>query len=82
MAVKYRVVNIEWFLDDLTQEEKERLSNSLPNETIVTIPDEIVIISKANGVQEYEDVIEPFIRDWLCNTYGCVHYGFECEKMQ
>ena len=66
MATKYIVTNILWDTDG----DKETLTN---------LPAELSIDSDALGISD-EDEIEETISDYLSDSYGFCHYGFNFEK--
>ena len=69
MATKYMVTNILWDTDG----DKKILKN-LPKE--LSIDSVILSISDENDREEVEEAIS----DYLSDTYGFCHYGFNFEK--
>ena len=66
MVTKYIVTNILWD----TVGDKETLTN---------LPAELSIDTDTLSISD-EDEIEETISDYLSDTYGFCHYGFDFEK--
>lgn len=69
MATKYMVTNILWDTDG-----DKKILKKLPKE--LSIDSDILSISDENDREEVEEAIS----DYLSDTYGFCHYGFNFEK--
>ena len=66
MATKYMVTNIQWDTDG-------------DKENLMDLPAELSIDTDTLSISD-EDEIEETISDYLSDTYGFCHYGFDFEK--
>ena len=69
MATKFMVTNILWDTDG-----DKKILKKLPKE--LSIDSDILSISDENDREEVEEAIS----DYLSDTYGFCHYGFNFEK--
>ena len=66
MATKYMVTNIQWDTDG-------------DKENLMDLPAELSIDADTLSISD-KDEIEETISDYLSDTYGFCHYGFNFEK--
>ena len=66
MATKYMVTNIQWDTDG-------------DKENLMDLPAELSIDADTLSISD-KDEIEETISDYLSDTYGFCHYGFDFEK--
>lgn len=69
MAAKYKLINIQWDTDG-----DEKILRELPKE--LSIDSDALSISDENKREEVEETI----LDYLSDTYGFCHFGFNFIK--